>query len=206
MFQQEDEIVTDLSILQQKSRNTSFDECDELNIFSRMRNVVESKKCWTHGYGLSAIQIGIDLSALYYELQDKLVQLVNPKIIEQTGKYIAKAEGCLSFPGQRIDTYRYQSIIVETDARITYKGNTNLYLNYKFSTDDLEAHIISHEVDHLNGITIFDRRAIITPLKRELPKIGRNDPCFCGSNRKLKKCCIDIYEAQQSTQIMESKE
>ena len=27
------------------------------------------------------------------------------------------------------------------------------------------------------------------PLKREEPKIGRNDPCPCGSGEKYKKCC-----------------
>ena len=27
------------------------------------------------------------------------------------------------------------------------------------------------------------------PIRREAPKIGRNDPCPCGSGRKHKKCC-----------------
>jgi SEC-C motif-containing protein len=27
------------------------------------------------------------------------------------------------------------------------------------------------------------------PVKREGPKIGRNDPCTCGSGKKYKKCC-----------------
>ena len=26
------------------------------------------------------------------------------------------------------------------------------------------------------------------PIRREFPKIGRNDPCHCGSGRKFKKC------------------
>jgi hypothetical protein len=26
------------------------------------------------------------------------------------------------------------------------------------------------------------------PYRREAPKLGRNDPCWCGSGRKLKKC------------------
>lgn len=207
LFQQEDKIVTDLSILQQVSRKTSFEECDKLNVFNRMRKLVKSGNLWTQGLGLSAIQIGIDLSALYYELNDKLVELVNPVIIEQENKYIAKAEGCLSFPNQRIDTYRYKSIIVETDARIIYKGETNLYLNYKFSADGIEAQIISHEVDHLNGLTIFDNRAIIVPIKRDFRKVRRNETCpFCSSGKKYKHCCRDIIEAQESMQIMESKE
>jgi preprotein translocase subunit SecA len=28
-----------------------------------------------------------------------------------------------------------------------------------------------------------------TPIKREMPKVGRNDPCPCGSGKKYKKCC-----------------
>ena len=28
-----------------------------------------------------------------------------------------------------------------------------------------------------------------TPIKRDTPKVGRNDPCPCGSGKKYKKCC-----------------
>ena len=28
-----------------------------------------------------------------------------------------------------------------------------------------------------------------TPIVRDEPKIGRNDPCPCGSGKKYKKCC-----------------
>ena len=28
-----------------------------------------------------------------------------------------------------------------------------------------------------------------TPIVREAPKVGRNDPCPCGSGKKYKKCC-----------------
>jgi uncharacterized protein YecA (UPF0149 family) len=27
-----------------------------------------------------------------------------------------------------------------------------------------------------------------------LKTLGRNDPCFCGSGKKLKKCCLDDFE------------
>ncbi len=29
----------------------------------------------------------------------------------------------------------------------------------------------------------------LKPMVRETPKIGRNDPCLCGSQKKYKKCC-----------------
>lgn len=33
------------------------------------------------------------------------------------------------------------------------------------------------------------RRVGARPLRREQPKVGRNDPCLCGSGLKFKKCC-----------------
>ena len=31
----------------------------------------------------------------------------------------------------------------------------------------------------------------VVPFKRKSPKIGRNEPCPCGSGRKYKKCCLN---------------
>jgi len=28
-----------------------------------------------------------------------------------------------------------------------------------------------------------------TPIKRDVPKVGRNEPCPCGSGKKYKQCC-----------------
>jgi len=53
----------------------------------------------------------------------------------------------------------------------------------------LEAICVQHEIDHLNGITIHDRENKSKPIISE-KKIGRNDPCPCGSGKKYKKCCL----------------
>jgi uncharacterized protein len=29
----------------------------------------------------------------------------------------------------------------------------------------------------------------VVQVQREAPKVGRNDPCPCGSGKKFKKCC-----------------
>lgn len=39
----------------------------------------------------------------------------------------------------------------------------------------------------LDGGRLFPAR--VETFKREAPKVGRNDPCPCGSGRKFKKCC-----------------
>ena len=76
-------------------------------------------------------------------------------------------EGCLSFPNKELAVPRYNQVLVRAD---NYGGEI------QFS--GLWARIIQHEVQHLDGIGIWD--TII---------IGRNDPCTCGSGRKYKKCC-----------------
>jgi SEC-C motif len=44
------------------------------------------------------------------------------------------------------------------------------------------------ELDELDDLEFDD--VYIEPYVREAPKIGRNDPCSCGSGRKYKKCCL----------------
>lgn len=35
----------------------------------------------------------------------------------------------------------------------------------------------------------------VVPFKRDSPKVGRNDPCPCGSGKKYKKCCLNKTSA-----------
>ena len=39
----------------------------------------------------------------------------------------------------------------------------------------------------LGGHGLFPEK--VQTYRREVPKVGRNDPCHCGSGRKFKKCC-----------------
>lgn len=42
--------------------------------------------------------------------------------------------------------------------------------------------------NNLNNVGYYQR---IRPLVRDYKKIGRNDPCPCGSGDKYKNCCLD---------------
>ena len=48
------------------------------------------------------------------------------------------------------------------------------------------------EFHRINGNWIFARtlRQGPAPLKSSSPKVGRNDPCPCGSGKKYKQCCL----------------
>jgi hypothetical protein len=47
-----------------------------------------------------------------------------------------------------------------------------------------EPHVHGPDCDHDHD---HDHEPAV-PYRREEPKLGRNDPCFCGSGRKYKKC------------------
>lgn len=49
--------------------------------------------------------------------------------------------------------------------------------------------------DHFRGETRAEFLAAHAPRVRQGPKVGRNDPCPCGSGRKSKKCCGATGEA-----------
>ena len=54
--------------------------------------------------------------------------------------------------------------------------------------------IVGMEPDKDEDMTDIDRalgaHAFVLP-PRPTEKVGRNDPCPCGSGRKYKKCCLD---------------
>ena len=55
--------------------------------------------------------------------------------------------------------------------------------------EDLEFSIVEI-YDRLSGARMASAQAATTPVRREGPKVGRNDPCPCGSGKKYKKCCL----------------
>ncbi len=45
----------------------------------------------------------------------------------------------------------------------------------------------------VDGNWYFYNAATLDPVKREGPKVGRNDSCPCGSGKKYKKCCLNKF-------------
>jgi len=136
------------------------------------------------GIGLAANQVGINAAVAVVNVKEPIV-LINPKIVRKEEE-VRYYEGCLSFPKKGCHTKRYKTIEVKVD---------NIESNMTFGVGDTEADLlesvcVQHEIDHLNGMRILDRAQELT-IKRDKPKIGRNEPCPCGSGKKYKKCCIN---------------
>ena len=100
------------------------------------------------GVGIAANQIGIQKSVCLVNI-DKPIVLINPKIVKAYGQ-THFAEGCLSFPGEVILTERFTSVTVIAD-------NHEEPLNFN-EENLLECVCVQHEIDHLNGVTMFDRQ------------------------------------------------
>jgi peptide deformylase len=99
---------------------------------------------------LSAPQIGVlERVILYQNYAKELVILVNPKIVSSKGETVSKGEGCLSVPGVRKDVRRAKVIKVEA---FDEQGK-----KIKIKANGMEAIILQHEIDHLDGILFIDR-------------------------------------------------
>lgn len=61
---------------------------------------------------------------------------------------------------------------------------------YQIDKADFEHHEIATFGRVENEWRFIDGKMVnLSPERREAPKIGRNDPCACGSGKKYKKCC-----------------
>jgi len=128
------------------------------------------------GIGLAAPQIGIYKKVAIIRLKGISVNLVNPVIEDKFDPTTIEGEGCLSFPGLKAKTRRFNEIHVKNDV---YPEN--------FIATEMLAVVIQHEKDHLDGILLPD-----VSLKEEVSvhkKVRPNDLCPCGSGKKNKKCC-----------------
>ena len=54
------------------------------------------------------------------------------------------------------------------------------------SSDELNNEMVKNDELCCSDISCCPPKNQIT---RDIPKIGRNDPCICGNGRKFKKCC-----------------
>jgi len=107
------------------------------------------------GVGLAAPQVGRCSRAVIYRMADHegqpLMALINPSWQPLSDETDTAVEGCLSIPGLQLPVSRHTSIHVEARSAA---GNV-----ISFDTHGLEARIIQHEIDHLDGVLILDRVA-----------------------------------------------
>jgi peptide deformylase len=132
-----------------KSSATPVDRFDDSlrRQVSRMAGIMGD----AFGVGLAAPQLGLSQRLLVYRVgpDATLVALVNPELEWMSDDQETLDEGCLSIPGITVDVERPVYVRVRS---LDEKGETQVV-----EASGLEARVIQHEMDHLNGVLILDR-------------------------------------------------
>jgi peptide deformylase len=103
------------------------------------------------GIGLAANQIGVLHRVLVYRTdpEEEVTALVNPVLEWSSEELEAAEEGCLSLPGVHIE--------VERPAQVRVRARDSAGEELLIEAEGLEARVIQHEIDHLEGVLILDR-------------------------------------------------
>lgn len=103
------------------------------------------------GIGLAATQLGVLHRVLVYRAdpEQPIIALVNPRVEHASDEVDVAEEGCLSLPGIHLEVQRPVSVRVRAQ---DVEGNP-----LEIEATDLEARVIQHEMDHLDGVLILDR-------------------------------------------------
>ncbi len=122
-----------------------------------IRDLVETMRAASSA-GLSAPQVGVGSQLFVYEVEAggdlgaepvPLRVVINPMIVAQPGRLVYDWEGCTSVPDLRGLVPRHPSV------RVRGLDRHGELLDYV--ADGIEARIVQHEYDHLNGMLFLDR-------------------------------------------------
>lgn len=132
-----------------KSRAIEVDKFDDglRRQVSRMAGLMDDAL----GVGLAAPQLGISQRLLVYRVgpDAPLVALVNPEIEWSSDEQEEGEEGCLSIVGVNVD--------VERPVHVRVRAHDELGEPRVVEASGLEARVIQHEIDHLDGVLILER-------------------------------------------------
>ena len=135
-------------VLREPAREVSEFSDDLAALVERMTRLMDD----ANGVGLAGNQVGLLRRVLVYrpDREDAEARaLVNPTIVERSDELVTDEEGCLSLGPLRVP--------VERHARVTVAAQDAHGEPVRVDADDLEARILQHEIDHLDGVLIIDR-------------------------------------------------
>jgi peptide deformylase len=132
-----------------KSRATPVDRFDDSlrGQVARMAGLMND----AIGLGLAAPQLGISQRLLVYRVGPgaPVIALVNPEIEWSSEADESMEEGCLSIPGVTVE--------VERPIHVRVRALDEEGADRRVEASGLEARVIQHEMDHLDGKLILDR-------------------------------------------------
>jgi peptide deformylase len=118
------------------------------------------------GIGLAAPQIGVSLRIFVMDDGKRGARALVNAVVSDLRGAVREEEGCLSLPGYFSDVERAKSLAVEA---LDGDGQP-----IRFEAHGLQAKIIQHEIDHLDGVLFIDRLPPVTRdrIKKKIQKEG----------------------------------
>ena len=110
--------------------------------------MLSNKNINDNSIGLACNQLGLDGRIIIVKIKNRWVYFINPDITYKSQEKIITEESCLSVPNKIIKVERSKEITIS----FIFDGNSKPS-NYK----GMDAIVIQHEIDHLNGIIITDK-------------------------------------------------
>jgi peptide deformylase len=141
------------------------------------------------GCGLAAPQVGVserilivdgrDMADIYPYLADFVRVMINPVVIEESGRRVEYSEGCLSIPGIYCDVVRPDGMTVEY-----YDQNLEKVTE---TFEKFACRMVQHEMSHLDGDLFVDHVAAIRKkiISKKLSSIAKGK-VFARYATKLK--------------------
>jgi peptide deformylase len=126
------------------------------DLVERMTTLMDEAR----GVGLAAPQLGVLRRVLVYRTaeDEAVTALVNPRIVSSGDESESAEEGCLSLGAATV------VVEVERPIAVTLEAQTAEGEPVRLEAEGLQARVIQHEVDHLDGVLIIDRT---TPEQRK---------------------------------------
>jgi peptide deformylase len=137
-----------------RMRANEVDDAGEAvpELIERMTKLMQEAR----GVGLAAPQVGVLRRVLVYQTSDEdpVVALVNPRLTGTSEEEETLDEGCLSLGAASV------IVPVARPATVTVEATTPDGEPVTIEAEGLEARVIQHELDHLDGVLIIDRTGL----------------------------------------------
>jgi peptide deformylase len=136
-------------VLRMKAKEVDEFDDSVTGLVERMTALMEEAR----GVGLAAPQVGILRRVLVYRASDEEppVALVNPRLVSASEEVEASDEGCLSLGAATV------VVAVERPTAVTIEARSPTGEEVRIDAEGLEARVIQHEIDHLDGVLTIDR-------------------------------------------------
>ena len=134
-------------VLRMRAREVESFDADLARLAEKMAALMDDAR----GVGLAATQVGVlqRLFVFHAEGEQAPRAVVNPRIVDRSDELETMDEGCLSLQGVHVP--------VERALRVRLEGQSIEGEPYTLELEEMDARVVQHELDHLDGTLIIER-------------------------------------------------